>query len=77
MIDIEDIIFPIQFKTQCFNFVASVGVSANDYDSNATYRNDSQEISYGISTLSGVEGQIFLYTNYDNSRIIQWNAIGY
>lgn len=71
-----DVVFPIQFSNQCFNFVASVGVSITNYDE-GSYRNDSQEISYGTPSISGCEGQVFLYTALGNGRIIQWQAMGY
>lgn len=71
-----DVTFPISFKTACYNFVASIGVSASDYDSNINYRSNKQSVSYGIPTLSAVKGEVFIDNNTSDIRIIQWQAMG-
>jgi len=71
-----DIKFPLAFPTQCFSFTSSIGVHIVDYDATPNYRQDRQSISYGIASLSGVEGQAFLENNTSDDRRVQWYAIG-
>jgi hypothetical protein len=72
-----NVAFPIPFDNACFNFVASIGIQSVNYDDDLQYRLDSQEVSYGVPSLTGVSGQAFLYSSYSTSRIIQWTAFGY
>lgn len=71
-----DSVFPIQFPTQCFSLVHSVGIQNTNYDANATYRTNTQSVSLGIPTTTGFQGQLFVNTNVADRREFRWWAVG-
>ncbi|WP_442881849.1 gp53-like domain-containing protein, partial [Devosia sp.] len=72
-----DVTFPLAFPNACLNLKAGIGIQISDYDTPVNYRSNRQEISLGLGTTTGFEGQAFIDNNLGHTRIVQWEAIGY
>ena len=73
----SNFVWPIPFPNACVQVAASKGVASPDYDSNPQYRADRQDISIGVPSILGVEGQFFADTAPQNNRRVSVIAIGY
>lgn len=72
-----DTTFPLAFPTACFSVTASIGVNNTDYDAITNYRSNRQQVSVGVPTPTGFEGQALIDNNTLDSRIVQWVAYGF
>lgn len=72
-----DVTYPVAFPNAAFLMIGSIGVHVANYDASASYRSNTQSVSYGIPSTTGCEGQAFIDNSLLDNRIVKWLAIGY
>ncbi|WP_430735220.1 phage tail protein [Halodesulfovibrio aestuarii] len=72
-----DQIFPVAYTDpSSITITHGVGISHDNLDADASYRQDNAIVNVGYPTETGFEAEITLLSSVGNSRNIYWNVIG-